>query len=73
SLANGVGIIDQDFHGPEDELKLVAYNFSDKPVVIEKGDRLGQGMFVPIEKVEWEEVAKIKDTSRGGFGSTGTQ
>ncbi|MEK7093748.1 MAG: dUTP diphosphatase [Patescibacteria group bacterium] len=73
SLANGVGIIDQDFHGPEDEIKIALYNFSDAMVSVEKGDRLAQAMFVPVEKGSWEEVVQIKEVSRSGFGSTGMQ
>ncbi|MCL5435566.1 MAG: dUTP diphosphatase [Patescibacteria group bacterium] len=67
-----LGIIDQDFHGPDDELLLSFRNFSDKRVEIKRGDRLAQGLLLPVEKIEaWEEVEKIKSVSRGGFGSTG--
>ncbi|KKU13837.1 MAG: Deoxyuridine 5'-triphosphate nucleotidohydrolase Dut [Parcubacteria group bacterium GW2011_GWC2_45_7] len=69
--ANGIGIIDQDFCGPEDELKLLMYNFTDKPVEIKKGDRLAQGLFLHMERVEWEEAKELPPKSRGGFGSTG--
>jgi dUTP pyrophosphatase len=67
---HGIGVGDQDFSGPEDEYQVLVYNFSEKEVTIEKGERVAQGIFVPIEKVEWEE-AKVKGKSRGGFGSTG--
>lgn len=69
--ANGVGIIDQDFCGPEDELKLLMYNFTDQPVEIKKGDRIAQGLFLQLDRVEWEEVKELPPKSRGGFGSTG--
>lgn len=71
-MANGIGIIDQDYCGPEDELKLCLYNFTDSPVTVERGERVGQGTFLPIERAEWEEVEKITEESRGGFGSSGT-
>lgn len=70
-LTNGVGIIDQDFCGEEDELKLFVHNFTKEDVKIEKGERLGQGVFVKIEKAQWKEVEKMNENSRGGWGSTG--
>jgi len=69
--ANGVGIGDQDFCGPTDEYNLVVYNITDEETIVEKGERIGQGIFVPIEIAEWQEVDEIKKTDRGGFGSTG--
>lgn len=71
SLANGIGVIDQDYHGPKDEIGILLYNFTDMPVAVKRGDRLAQGLIVPIAKARWEEVAQIKEESRGGFGSTG--
>ncbi len=70
-LANGVGTIDNDYCGPEDEIKISVYNFTDSDVAITKGERLAQGLFMKIDQGEWEEVSEIKETSRGGFGSTG--
>lgn len=71
SFANSVGIIDQDFHGPEDEFKITLRNITSLPVTVERGERVAQGLIIPILRAEWEEVEKIKDSSRGGFGSTG--
>jgi dUTP pyrophosphatase len=71
TLVNGIGVIDQDFHGPADELGIFVKNFTDAPVTVERGERLAQGLIVPIAKAEWEEVESIKEESRGGFGSTG--
>ncbi|HRN96153.1 MAG TPA: dUTP diphosphatase [Candidatus Levybacteria bacterium] len=70
-IPHGIGVVDQDYSGPEDEVLFQVYNFTDEVVSIAKGDRLAQGCFVPIEKVEFEEVDKILDKSRGGVGSTG--
>lgn len=70
-LANGIGIVDQDFCGPEDEIKIQVLNFTDQPVEIKKGDRLAQGLFLQLNRVEWEEVTSLPSNSRGGFGSTG--
>lgn len=67
-----VGIGDQDFCGPNDEYNLSVYNFSDYEVIIEKGERIAQGIFVPVEVVQWEEVDSMEhNKTRGGFGSTG--
>lgn len=70
-LANGIGVFDQDFHGPKDEYGLILHNFTDAPVAVARGDRLAQGLVVPIEKVLFQEVEQIKNDSRGGVGSTG--
>lgn len=69
---HGIGVGDQDFCGPEDEYLIPVYNFTDKKVVVERGERIAQGIFVPIEVVEFEEVEEMVFTNRGGFGSTGT-
>lgn len=70
-LTNSIGIIDQDYCGPEDEIKVSVYNFTDKLVEIKRGDRIAQGMFVKIDKVEWQETNELSASTRGGFGSTG--
>ncbi|OGH59484.1 MAG: dUTPase [Candidatus Magasanikbacteria bacterium RIFCSPHIGHO2_01_FULL_33_34] len=69
-MANGVGIIDQDYCGEDDEIKLLVHNYTNNDVAVKKGERLGQGVFVKIEKSEWEEIEKINNENRGGFGST---
>lgn len=69
-LPNGIGILDQDYCGPTDELHLLVYNFTEAPVTVKKGERIAQGLFVPIERAEWDE-GPAAATSRGGFGSTG--
>lgn len=70
-MTNSVGIIDQDYCGENDEINLLLQNFTKENVVITRGERLGQGMFVKIEKANWQEVEKMNDVSRGGFGTTG--
>ena len=65
------GYIDNDYHGEQDEILLQVYNLSDNDVKVEKGERIGQGAFVRVDIGEWEEVDKMKEESRGGFGSTG--
>ncbi len=71
-MANGIGIGDPDFSGDGDEYHAAYYNFSDAPVTIAKGDRVAQGVFIPILALEWDEVDEMNRKTRGGFGSTGT-
>lgn len=70
-VANGVGVIDPDYSGPTDEIKIQVLNITDAPVKVTRGDRIAQGILLPCPTVDWEEVAEISATSRGGFGSTG--
>ncbi|MDR3581806.1 MAG: dUTP diphosphatase [Candidatus Pacebacteria bacterium] len=70
-MANGIGVIDPDFSGDDDEMKAAYYNFTAAPVVVEKGERIAQGTFVPVTRAEWEESDSMGNRSRGGFGTTG--
>lgn len=69
-IPHGVGIIDQDYCGEGDELKVQVLNFGQEAVQVKKGERIAQGLFLPVMRVEWEEVDEI-GPGRGGFGSTG--
>ena len=69
-IPHGIGVIDQDYCGEGDEIMLQIYNFRDEPVTVERGERIAQGIFVPITRVTWNEVAEV-GRGRGGFGSTG--
>lgn len=71
-VANGVGVIDPDYSGPNDEIKIQLLNFTDAPVKVAKGDRLAQGIVLPSPVIEWEEVHEMTVPTRGGFGSTGS-
>ena len=68
---HSIGIIDQDYHGPEDEIFIQVQNISDEPVTIERGDRIAQGLFMRVDRAEWNEVDDHGAETRGGFGSTG--
>ncbi len=71
-VANGVGVIDQDYCGPADEVKIQVLNFTGSPVEVKRGDRIAQGLFLPVARVEWrEQDGPLRDGSRGGFGATG--
>ncbi|MFO0703401.1 MAG: dUTP diphosphatase [Patescibacteria group bacterium] len=71
-LANGIGVIDPDYCGENDEIGVSVLNFTKKDVEIKKGDRIAQAILVNIaipEKISL--VSKMSSKNRGGFGSTG--
>jgi dUTP pyrophosphatase len=70
-VANGVGVVDPDYCGPADEVKIPMLNFTKAPVVVRGGDRIAQGIVLPAPRVVWDESAGGRTESRGGFGSTG--
>jgi dUTP diphosphatase len=71
-VANGVGVIDPDYSGPNDEVMIQVMNVGDADVKVSRGDRLAQGIVLPAPRVAWEEVSEIREVTRGGFGSTDT-
>ena len=71
SIPHGIGVIDQDYCGPEDEVLIQLYNFTDSPVTVERGERIGQAAFVRVDKAELDEVEEVNSPTRGGVGSTG--
>jgi dUTP pyrophosphatase len=70
-VSNGVGVIDSDYCGATDEIKIQVLNVTDAPVQVRRGDRIAQGVVLPAPRVEFEETATTAE-SRGGFGSTGS-
>lgn len=72
-LGNNLGVVDQSFCGPEDEIMALVYNTNhDEGVVINRGDRLFQLLFINCETPEIVETDEdFKNDSRGGHGSTG--
>ena len=70
-VANGVGVIDPDYSGPDDEVMIQVLNFTKADVVVRRGDRLAQGIVLPAPRVMWNEVEEIREVTRGGFGATG--
>jgi dUTP pyrophosphatase len=69
-VANGVGIVDADYCGAKDEIKIEVFNFTSAPVVVRRGDRLAQGVILPYVRAEWQERDEPTEPTRGGFGST---
>lgn len=70
-VANGVGVVDPDYCGPADEIKIEVLNFTAAPVTVQRGDRLAQGVLLPCVRAEWTEREEPNRPSRGGFGATG--
>jgi dUTP pyrophosphatase len=71
-VANGVGVVDPDYCGATDEVKIPLLNITKTPAVVKAGDRIAQGIVLPAVRVTWEETgAAAAKESRGGFGSTG--
>lgn len=68
---NGLGVMDEDFKGDNDEYVFIAYNFTDNEVTIEKGTRVAQMILMKHHRMEFDEVAQLKNSDRGKFGSTG--
>lgn len=62
---NSIGIVDQDYCGDTDTIKFPYINMKKESVTITKGERIGQGMFVKIEKPEFLFVESMGNTDRG--------
>ena len=69
-LSNSTGVIDSDYFSNEDNdgnIGIALHNYTDKVVIIEKGERVCQGVFVPFLVADNGNT----DTKRnGGIGST---
>jgi dUTP pyrophosphatase len=70
-VANGVGVVDSDYCGPADEVKVQVFNVTDRAVQVATGDRLAQAMVLVAPRLELIEQPLADGASRGGFGSTG--
>ena len=71
-VCNSPGTVDADYRG---EIKVILVNLSKDKFVINPGERIAQMVIAKYEKIEWEEVEQLDETSRGagGFGSTGVK
>lgn len=72
TLANSPGTVDADYRG---EIGIIVINLSDKPFVINDGERICQMVITRYSHVEWEQVDRIDETVRGDgcFGHTGVE
>lgn len=70
-LSNAVGIIDEDYYnnpGNDGHIMFGFWNMKEEDIVVEKGQRIGQGIFQKILFVDDDESTEER---LGGFGSTG--
>lgn len=70
-FANGVGIVDEDYCGDNDEYRAILFNYTDEPVTVSRGDRIAQFVVMPYDKVTVTEVESLGAPDRGGLGTTG--
>lgn len=69
-LGNLVGLIDSDYQG---QLFVSCWNRGKDSFNIEPGDRIAQLVFLPVVRVDWEQVDEFESSDRGagGFGHSG--
>ena len=71
-LKNTVGIVDSDYYSNKNNdgnIGLNLYNTTDEAVVIERGERVVQGIFMKYLTVDNDTF--LKDERTGGIGSSG--
>ena len=72
-LANSTGVIDAGFR---DSVKIALYNYGNKPIKLEDGQRVAQFMVIPRPKINLVQVQddeNFREGDRGGgIGSTGS-
>ena len=70
-VLNGIGTVDSDYRS---EIGVILHNSGEEGFTIEKGDRIAQGVIVPIIKSNFQVIDELETTERnGGFGSTGVR
>src|SRR3989344_9509051 len=69
--ANGFGVGDRDYSGNEDEYKAALLNFTDKDVVVERGERIMQVVISPVVHVEFLLADVMGHDNVGGFVPAG--
>lgn len=70
SIVNSPGTVDADYRG---EIKVLLINLSNEVFEVNTGDRIAQMIIASHERVQWQEVEVLNETSRGagGYGHTG--
>lgn len=71
-LPNGVGIVDADYYNNqtnEGEIFFQLVNLGPRDLVIKKGDRIGQGIF--MSTLAADQAQMVHHIRQGGFGSSG--
>lgn len=71
-LDNTMGVVDSDYYYSDNEghifLKLTNDNYQKKTFIVDSGDKIAQGIFLPYGITYTDNV---KTERNGGFGSTG--
>lgn len=69
-VLNSPGTIDSDYRG---EIKIILFNFSDTDFIVNRGDRIAQGVVSEVIKANLILTDNLKESKRGvnGFGHTG--
>lgn len=73
TLSNGIGVIDSDYYNNPDNEGHIMFQFSNfglTDVKIKKGERIGQGIFLPFLKADNDRAETLRT---GGFGSSDQQ
>ena len=70
TVLNAPGTVDSDYRG---EVKVLLVNLGAESVRLERGERIAQIVFAPVQVANLELVATLDETARGdgGFGHTG--
>lgn len=75
-VLNSPGLIDRDYCGPNDTIKVILQNAGTEPFVVSAGDRIAQLKLDPFDIIEWDEQESENfagTATRGGLGSTGVR
>ncbi len=70
-LSNGIGVVDKDYYGnptTDGNIGFRITNLGSEPYTFAKGDKIGQGIFMPYYTLDEDNYDDIKRV--GGFGST---
>jgi dUTP pyrophosphatase len=67
---NSPGTVDSDYRG---EVGVILVNLGQRPVTLQRGERIAQLVIAPVERGELLESASLPPSGRGGggFGHTG--
>lgn len=70
-MPNAPGIIDPFYSGDKDEIRVQLYNFTNKPVTVEMGEQLVQGVILRHYPPNWQEVDTFGHDGHGGYHISG--
>ena len=68
TILNSPATIDNSYRK---EIGVILYNAGHEPYTIKKNDKIAQMLIRPLYPSSFEIVKDLKDTGRGGYGSTG--